>query len=346
MLRRGGDLLGAERAEIVERRQRRAAQLLADQAPGAAPADLFRGSPDRYFAENSAARVAAHMRLLAQRRQAGTASAGGRGLPPESGSEVTEMVLAARDTPGLLAHVAGVLHANRITIVDAAIYSRVSTPEQAAEALDIFRLRDSYGRLVTDEGSWAKIRDDLEAVLSGPGQGRDPGGGPAPGRHSITVWKVPEVPLEIKVDNQGSRKFTIVEVITGDYPGVLYTIARTLFDQGLDIHRSKIATEANRVVDTFYVRERGGQKVTDGDGRGGVARRPQGFAAERRRRYQARGACAGGGDEIARLSPLPAMSTLLLLTILAPPALRGPGSGQGQRRRPVAGEGFVPVQAG
>ena len=84
---------------------------------------------------------------------------------------------------------------------------------------------------------------------------------------SITMWKVPEVPTEIKIDNQGSRNFTIIEVITGDYPGVLYTIARTLFEQGLDIHRSKIATEANRVVDTFYLRDRAtGQKVVDPDG--------------------------------------------------------------------------------
>jgi len=55
-----------------------------------------------------------------------------------------------------------------------------------------------------------------------------------------------------------------VEVITGDRPGVLYTIARTLFGQALDIHRSKIATEANRVVDTFYVRDKAsGAKVMD-----------------------------------------------------------------------------------
>ena len=40
----------------------------------------------------------------------------------------------------------------------------------------------------------------------------------------------------------------------------------TLFAEGLDIHRSKIATEANRVVDTFYVRDKAsGAKVTDGE---------------------------------------------------------------------------------
>jgi [protein-PII] uridylyltransferase len=53
-------------------------------------------------------------------------------------------------------------------------------------------------------------------------------------------------------------------VITEDRPGVLYAITRTLFAQGLDIHRSKIATEANRVVDVFYVRDNAtGTKMTD-----------------------------------------------------------------------------------
>ena len=37
---------------------------------------------------------------------------------------MTEMVLAALDVPGLLAEVAAVLYANRIEVVDAAIYSR------------------------------------------------------------------------------------------------------------------------------------------------------------------------------------------------------------------------------
>jgi [protein-PII] uridylyltransferase len=260
VLRRGGDLLGAERAEIIERRQQRAAQLLAEQIPEAASADLFRGLPDRYFAENSASRVASHMRLLDARRRAGTASA--IEVAHQKRLEVTEMALAARDAPGLLADVAGVLYANRINIVDAAIYSRLSGPDAPAEALDIFRVRDSYGRPVTDEARWAKIRADLEAVLSGKTK-VEALVAARPRGDSIASWKVPEVPLEIKIDNQGSRNFTIVEVITGDYPGVLYTIARTLFDQGLDIHRSKIATEANRVVDTFYVRARGGEKVTD-----------------------------------------------------------------------------------
>ena len=81
---------------------------------------------------------------------------------------------------------------------------------------------------------------------------------------SVASWKTPEVPTEIKIDNNVSRDFTVVEVITEDRPGVLYAITRTLFTEGLDIHRSKIATEANRVVDVFYVRDKAtGKKVLE-----------------------------------------------------------------------------------
>ena len=52
--------------------------------------------------------------------------------------------------------------------------------------------------------------------------------------------------------------------VTEDRPGVLYAIARTLFAQSLDIHRSKIATEANRAIDVFYVRDKAtGVKIMD-----------------------------------------------------------------------------------
>ena len=64
------------------------------------------------------------------------------------------------------------------------------------------------------------------------------------------------MPTECKIDNVVSRDFTVVEVITEDRPGVLYAIARALFVAGLDIHRSKIATEANRAIDVFYVRDK------------------------------------------------------------------------------------------
>jgi [protein-PII] uridylyltransferase len=263
-MRRGPDLLGAERAEIVKRRQHRAARMLGEARSEADLETLYIGLPDRYFAENTAKRIAAHMELLRSRRERLQSSI--IEVVHQKRLGITEMVLAARDTPGLLADVAGVLYANRIEVVDAAIYSRApSDPKDPAEALDVFRVRDSMGQAVMDEARWRKVRLELEAVLSGKMTLTDLVA-TRPKTESVVAWKTPAVPTELKVDNGVSRDFTVVEVITEDRPGVLYAITRTLAAEGLDIHRSKIATEANRVIDVFYVRDKAtGAKIIDDD---------------------------------------------------------------------------------
>ena len=63
-----------------------------------------------------------------------------------------------------------------------------------------------------------------------------------------------------------STDFTVIDVYTQDRPGVLYTITRTLSSLGLDIHLSKVATEADRVADVFYVRDAEARKL--GEARG------------------------------------------------------------------------------
>jgi [protein-PII] uridylyltransferase len=65
----------------------------------------------------------------------------------------------------------------------------------------------------------------------------------------------------VRIDNTSSSFFTIVEVFTYDFPGLLYSIADTLFRLELDIWVAKIATKVDQVVDVFYVRDIAGQKV-------------------------------------------------------------------------------------
>jgi len=259
-LRRGPDLLHAEREEIVAERQRGAARLLGEPLPQAGAGGdstlqrLFAGFPSRYFAENVDTRVAAHVRLMRARHEQQKSSL--IDISHDTRLGMTELVLSAADTPGLLAEVAGVLYANRIEVVDAAIYSRQPADmSESPEALDVFRVRDSMGRPVTQEARWTKVRDDLEAVVSGRIKAEILVAG-RPRTESVASWKTPAVPTECKIDNIVSRDFTVVEVITEDRPGVLYAIARALYVAGLDIHRSKIATEANRAIDVFYVRDK------------------------------------------------------------------------------------------
>ena len=257
-LRRGPDLLHAEREEIVAERQKGAARLLGEPlAEGGADSPLrrlFAGFPSRYFAENTETRIGAHVRLMRARHAQAKCSL--IDVSHDTRLGMSELVLSAADTPGLLAEVAGVLYANRIEVVDAAIYSRQPADKsESREALDVFRVQDSMGRPVTAEARWTKVREDLESVVSGRIKAEILVAG-RPRTESVASWKTPAVPTECKIDNVVSRDFTVVEVITEDRPGVLYAIARALYVAGLDIHRSKIATEANRAIDVFYVRDK------------------------------------------------------------------------------------------
>jgi len=75
--------------------------------------------------------------------------------------------------------------------------------------------------------------------------------------------RITDRPVEVRVDNQSSSFFTIVEVYAYDFPGLLFSITNCLVKCGLDIWVAKIATQVDQVVDVFYVRDFDGQKVDD-----------------------------------------------------------------------------------
>jgi [protein-PII] uridylyltransferase len=77
--------------------------------------------------------------------------------------------------------------------------------------------------------------------------------------------RVSRKPHHIRVDNKSSSFFTIIEVFTYDFPGLLFSISDALFQCGLNIWVAKIATKADQVVDVFYVWDLNGQKIDEPD---------------------------------------------------------------------------------
>jgi [protein-PII] uridylyltransferase len=67
-------------------------------------------------------------------------------------------------------------------------------------------------------------------------------------------------PNNVRVNNELSDDYSVVEVFTVDQRGLLYRLARALHDTKLVIHFAKIGTHLDQVVDVFYVTERDGQK--------------------------------------------------------------------------------------
>ena len=68
------------------------------------------------------------------------------------------------------------------------------------------------------------------------------------------------LPNEVRIDNEISQDFTVVEVFTIDRRGLLFRLARALHDTELVIRFAKIGTYLDQVVDVFYVSERDGRK--------------------------------------------------------------------------------------
>ncbi|MGI6416883.1 MAG: [protein-PII] uridylyltransferase [Thermoguttaceae bacterium] len=79
------------------------------------------------------------------------------------------------------------------------------------------------------------------------------------GAHRQPKMRVAQTRIE--VDNTTSDRFTILDIFAADRPGLLYAIARTLFEMDLSVARAKIGTYLDQVVDVFYVTDVAGKKI-------------------------------------------------------------------------------------
>lgn len=74
-------------------------------------------------------------------------------------------------------------------------------------------------------------------------------------------------PSRVEVSSETAASSTVVSVFAHDRPGLLYTIARTLFQLGLSIEQARIATHRDQVADIFYVTDENGRKIESELGR-------------------------------------------------------------------------------
>ena len=65
------------------------------------------------------------------------------------------------------------------------------------------------------------------------------------------------------IDNEASHHATVIEASGRDRPGLLEAVARALTEQGLSIQSAHIDGYGEQAVDTFYVVDADGAKVSD-----------------------------------------------------------------------------------
>ncbi len=168
----------------------------------------------------------------------------------------TLVTVIASDHPGLFYRIAGGIHLAGGNVIDARIHTM-----RTGRAVDNFLVQDPLGRPFREEGQLERLRISIENALAN--------------RVKILPQLVAkpevrpradafEVRPSVLVDNKASNRFSVVEVSARDRPALLNRLAHGLFEQRLMVHSAHIATYGEQAVDTFYVTDLLGGKLTSG----------------------------------------------------------------------------------
>lgn len=173
-------------------------------------------------------------------------------------SDTRKVTVCAKDRSGLFSKVAGVFTMNSLDILDAQAYTW-----RNGIALDIFRVKPPADQVFENE-KWEKAEKNLESALAGDldldSEVKKKKVMP-PSLQSRYAGR----PNRINIDNESSSFFTIIEVFTNDFPGLLYRITDVFFRKGYNVHVAIIATKVDQVVDIFYIRNVLGEKIDPPD---------------------------------------------------------------------------------
>ncbi|HTS18722.1 MAG TPA: [protein-PII] uridylyltransferase [Verrucomicrobiae bacterium] len=265
-------LSGADRVrDILSRRIEQlygeVSAALKDKLPLEEVYSHFELMPASYYINTGAAEITRHLmvihRFLTRQLEVEEAAdalvpvVDWQSFPAQGYSQVS---ICTWDRLGLFSKICGSFASAELNILRANIYTRSDHV-----VVDVFDVCDKNLDAVTDQRAIQTAEGMLERMLSDREkieftdvlQRLRAIRGPAPKIREVRI------PTVISFDNDISKGRTIIEIQTEDRLGLLYTITHTLSDLGLDISFAKISTEKGAAIDTFYVQDQLGNKVTD-----------------------------------------------------------------------------------
>ena len=212
-------------------------------------------APTRYLLTTPLGKIASHVRLI-QRVQQGEEAASQWAAFPLAG--YSEFTICAYGRHGRLAQIVGTLTANGINILSAQLFTLTS-----GMVIRHFRVDNGKGSAIEDPKLWERLVADLRDVLADRVNAREL----IKSRRKDVLARPPQKgalpPSKVEFDNLVSEAYTVLDIRTQDRLGLLYLIASTLSELSVDIRSAKITTEAEQVVDVFYVTNKDGSKLLD-----------------------------------------------------------------------------------
>ncbi len=248
-----GVLDGESPSAAAERHGAALGRLLAGLAADDPVVELARELPRAYLRDTEPGRILDELRQLTRLPERGVVVS--TRWQPETSTVAIAVGTRESVAPGIFHRVTGAITAERLEILAADINTL-----PGGLVLDHFVVHDPD---FTGEPPPDRLAEIAAAIRSAVKADAAP---------SFTrLWNpfaplpppvVPQ-PARILFDNESSEGTTILEVFADDFAGLLYAIAKALFDAGVSVRAAKIGTYLDQVVDAFHVTDADGRKITD-----------------------------------------------------------------------------------
>ncbi len=248
----GGVLASPDATKRIEDNKKMIRKALGRKYPKADIMVLIDQIPSRYFLNSMEKDMVQHFRLAL--------SMGSERLvwhlEKLVDAPVTRIVLCTYDKPGLFSKVAGVLTLNNIIILSANVFTLKNG--LAFDLYEVTNPLDSY----RESERWDKINKELKLALADQlpldhlikKKDRAMMGSGEPGPAQTRL---------VRIDNDISDFFSVIEVRSGAKVGLLYELASALFSLGLNIRFARFSRDGEKMSGDFYVRDSLGQKIYD-----------------------------------------------------------------------------------
>ena len=177
----------------------------------------------------------------------------------EQNRESWSILVMAKDRPGLLARIFGVLALHNLNVLAAKIFTW--DDGTAVDAIEVSSaITESY-----DGQDWEAMENELHLAIK-----QRLGLEYRLSRKLEPLRNRPQgvqqrLAAKVTIDNQASELYSVIEVFSKDRVGILYDITKTLSDFGISVYRARIGSKADQVVDVFYVLDYDGKKIEDPD---------------------------------------------------------------------------------
>jgi [protein-PII] uridylyltransferase len=207
--------------------------------------------PEQYIRVTSPANISAHIRGIERMKRQGVWSSF------HHLKDVSLLTVITRDYPKALSDICGTITSSDINIVGAQIFTRGD-----GIIIDSFLVVDENGDSCIAPETQRTFKRNLQGVISGELNVRELI------KTHIHRWKhrkrkVVFSPPRVRVHNDISSIYTVIDVFANDYTGLLYDITSVLASYNIDIHTAKIGTDEDQIADAFYVQKSGGGKIED-----------------------------------------------------------------------------------